>query len=72
MRESMLYTLHSHGMDPKVKQPTHFEHVYTSKNKMVRIWKVNDVDPTSKAHPFGSYPPALTETLSKSVAFKQV
>ena len=56
-------------MDPQVPQPEYFEHAYTTKNKMVRIWKVKDVDATSKAHPFGSYPPPIQTIVDQGKAF---
>ena len=48
MRESLLYKLHSFGMQAEVPELEKYEEVYTSKYKMVRIWKVLDVDEESK------------------------
>ena len=87
MRESLLYRIHSYGMDPRIAPLKHYEEVYMSKFKMVRIWKVLDVDEDSKAfiasgknrqcdaggwYCPGSYPEALREVLAKKRDFKMV
>eukprot|EP00729_Bicosta_minor_P012226 gene12226-34573_t len=72
MAESVLYKLHSYGIEnanPKVDELTHYEEFYTTKNKMVRVYKVKDVDAASKAHPVGSYPPALQDVVDKMKPF---
>ncbi len=70
MRKTLLYTLHSYGFDPAVPKPKNFEEVYMSPNRMVRVWKVLKVDKDSKAHPFGTYPPALAPILAQKKDFK--
>jgi dolichyl-diphosphooligosaccharide--protein glycosyltransferase len=74
MRESVLFKLHYYKLDPtmKVKQLKHFKEVHTTKNRMVRIYKVLNVSKPSKRHPFGSYPPALKSTLDKAKDFSEV
>ena len=63
MAESLLYKLHSAGIVEDVAMPTHFEEVYTSKNQMVRIWKVKDPSQESKdfCKYYRRYPPALND-----------
>jgi dolichyl-diphosphooligosaccharide--protein glycosyltransferase len=85
MREILLYRLHSFGMDAKIAPLQHYEEVYTSKYKMVRIWKVLNVDAESKRlaasgenracdgggwYCPGSYPDALNQVLAKKRDFK--
>mmetsp|Transcript_45472 Transcript_45472/g.147758 ORF Transcript_45472/g.147758 Transcript_45472/m.147758 type:complete len:246 (+) Transcript_45472:1382-2119(+) len=75
MEESLLYRLHGWGLDEKIAPLQHFEEVYTTSHKMVRIYKVRDVSAESKAwrqqHGPG-YPPALEEVLKTSKAFQQI
>ena len=86
MRESLLYRMHSTGFDPSVAPLKYYEEAYTSKYKMVRIFKVLDVDEESKRFVAsganrncdaggwycpGSYPDALKEVLAKKKDFKQ-
>eukprot|EP00939_MAST-03C_sp_MAST-3C-sp1_P002343 g2343.t1 len=78
MAASLLYKLHGHNQKPGVQvDPSRFEEVYTSKYNKVRIFKVLDVDESSKAwvaNPAnlkcdapgswycpGQYPPAIQE-----------
>jgi len=70
MRDSLLYQLHSWDIDPSVPEPEFFEHAFTSKNRMVRIYSVKNVDPDSKKHPVGSYPPAIQKIVDQGKAFK--
>ena len=48
MRESLLFKLSAAGMQPDVEAPERYEEAYVSKNRMVRIWKVLDVDEETK------------------------
>jgi len=74
MRESLLYRIHSYGMDPKIAPLKLYEEVFTSKYKMVRIWKVLDVaeryEPPRVAGRPGEYAPALKSILEKKRDFK--
>jgi dolichyl-diphosphooligosaccharide--protein glycosyltransferase len=74
MGESLLYKLHSAGIKDDVPMPTLFEEAYTSKNQMVRIWKV--LDPSKESKEFCKfyhrYPPALSDVLAKKQDFKQI
>ena len=86
MRDSLLYRLHSFGVDEKVGNLTYFEEEYSSQRKMVRIFKVKDVDADSKAfvtatlasyeegewYRPGAYPPALDSTLALGNSFSQL
>jgi dolichyl-diphosphooligosaccharide--protein glycosyltransferase len=87
MRESLLFRLHSYGMSPDVEPLEKYEEVYASKYKMVRIWKVLEVDEESKRiaaeggnrecdaggwYCPGTYPAALEDVLSKKKDFKMV
>ncbi len=56
--------------DPLVPKPKYFEEAYTTSHNMVRIYKVLKVSKKSKAHPFGSYPPALAPILAQKRDFK--
>ena len=74
MASSILYQMHSYGIDgaePPVPTGslTHYEEFYTSPRKMVRIFKVKNVDADSKAHPVGSYPPALEDIMTQMKPF---
>ena len=72
MKHSMLYQVHSYGLDPDVSEPKHFEEAYTTEHQMVRIFKVKDVSEESrewiKNH--HTYPPALDEILAKKHDFR--
>ena len=85
MRESLLFKLSAHGMVPDVPPPTHYEEAFSSKHKMVRIWKVKDVDLETKRatnqgehkkcdaggwYCPGEYPEALREVLSTKKDFQ--
>jgi dolichyl-diphosphooligosaccharide---protein glycosyltransferase len=71
MRESLLYMLHGSRLDPDIIQPKHFSEVYTSRNKMVRIYEVKQVSEGSKSYSLKhrSYPPALTSVLRRKKNF---
>ena len=72
MADSVLYKLHSYGIEgatPAVDTLEHYEEFYTTKHKMVRIYKVKDVNVESKNHPVGSYPPALQQVVDKMKPF---
>eukprot|EP00039_Didymoeca_costata_P005752 m.84217 g.84217 ORF g.84217 m.84217 type:complete len:750 (-) comp12958_c0_seq2:72-2321(-) len=72
MTDSLLYKIHSHGIkeaDPPAGDLTLFEEFFTSKNKMVRVFKVLDTDKESKNHPVGSYPPALQDVVNEIKPF---
>lgn len=83
MAASLLYKLHSSGINPKVAVDSRlFEHVYTSKYGLVRVYKVVGVDMESRewaADPsnricdapgswycVGQYPPKLPLAIPKS------
>jgi dolichyl-diphosphooligosaccharide--protein glycosyltransferase len=86
MRESLLYRLHSWKLSPDVEELELFKEAYTTKNKMVRIYKVLKVDKESKefvelcqdmpeediCKESKGYPPALEQILSKKRDFKQL
>jgi hypothetical protein len=70
--ESLLYKIHSYGIEgaePAVDHLANFEEFYTSPRKMVRVFKVLNVDMDSKQHPVGSYPPALAKVMEEMHAF---
>lgn len=71
MRESLLYMLHGSRLDPDIIEPKYFTEVYTSTNKMVRIYKVKHVSKESKSYSLKhrSYPPALTSVLRRKKNF---
>ena len=73
MKNSMLYQVHSYGLDPDVPEPVHFEEAYTTKDAMVRIFKVKDVSEESKEwiKIHHTYPPALDDLLAKKQDFQQ-
>ena len=61
-------------IDPKSKKPFYTE-AYTSKNYMVRIYKVTRVSQKSKkwcAENPGQYPPSLEPVLAKRESFEQI
>ena len=72
MRASMLFQLHSYGMDPDVSEPQFFEEAYTTSNKMVRVYKIKDVDEASRTYcdEHHAYPPALDSVLGQAKAFR--
>ena len=85
MRESLLFKLSAAGMQPDVEAPERYEEAYASKNRMVRIWKVLDVDEETKRatnageHKVcdaggwycpGQYPEKLREVLSTKRDFQ--
>ena len=85
MRESLLFKLSAAGMQPDVEAPERYEEAYASKNRMVRIWKVLDVDEETKRatnageHKVcdaggwycpGQYPEKLREVLSAKRDFQ--
>lgn len=73
MEQSLLYKLHFYRLDPSKKvKLKYYKEVYTTKNSMVRIYKVLKVDQKSKKHPFGSYPPKLQKTLKLGKSFSEV
>ena len=74
MKESMLYQVHSYGLNPDVKEPLHFEEAYTTEHQMVRIFKVKDVSEESKAwiKIHHTYPPALKAVLAKKQDFQRL
>ena len=50
MKESLLFNLHAHNQRPGVKvDPKYFTEAYTSKNGLVRIFKVENISEESKA-----------------------
>ena len=55
MKNSLLYRLHSFGMADDVTSLEHYEEVYTSPKKMVRVYKVLGVDEVTLS-PLGSFP----------------
>lgn len=75
MRKSLLFQVHSSGIRPDVPPMTRFEEAFTSEHRMVRIFKVKNVDEESKQwckdHP-GQYPPALEKVLAQKNDFKQI
>eukprot|EP00242_Pyramimonas_sp_CCMP2087_P010768 CAMPEP_0198197216 /NCGR_PEP_ID=MMETSP1445-20131203/806_1 /TAXON_ID=36898 /ORGANISM="Pyramimonas sp., Strain CCMP2087" /LENGTH=749 /DNA_ID=CAMNT_0043866419 /DNA_START=119 /DNA_END=2368 /DNA_ORIENTATION=- len=69
LENSLLYRLHGYRLNPEIKALKHFDEVYTSKNLMVRIYKVKDV---AKRTPHGDYAPYLKKNIiSKSKPFDQ-
>lgn len=74
MRKSVLYRLHNYRLNPQAGQINlkYFREAYTTKNRMVRIYKILKVSKKSKRHPFGSYPPALDKTLEKAKDFSEI
>eukprot|EP00998_Keelungia_sp_KM082_P000633 NODE_1072_length_1483_cov_78.830383_g1061_i0.p1 GENE.NODE_1072_length_1483_cov_78.830383_g1061_i0~~NODE_1072_length_1483_cov_78.830383_g1061_i0.p1 ORF type:complete len:469 (-),score=164.22 NODE_1072_length_1483_cov_78.830383_g1061_i0:75-1286(-) len=83
MRDSLLYRLHHWGLDPNSPALSLYEHVFTSKHRMVRIYKVKNRSKESKKFckealawakengGGGKYPPALDKVIEKRKAFKQ-
>merc|ERR1711998_353336 len=74
MRESVLYKLHTYRLDPQanVNKLTYFKEAYTTKNRMVRIYKILKVSKESKEHPFGTYPPKLGKIMAKAKDFSEI
>jgi len=70
---SLLYKLISSRLTPGVPKLKYFEEAYTTKNAMMRIWKVKNVDQKSKEYGYThhDYPPYIKEkVLPKAKAFK--
>lgn len=81
MRESILWRMHHHRFEPDQPEFRLFEEAYTTTNRMVRIFKVLEVDQESKAWRAAKgvecasqecYPPALQETLKLKQSFQQI
>ncbi|EKX36499.1 hypothetical protein GUITHDRAFT_78856 [Guillardia theta CCMP2712] len=89
MRKSLIYRTVNFRLDPSIPQfpPDTFEEVFTSKNNMVRIYKVLRVSAKSKAYCsegrgykawysgkplLEAYPPGLKKILSQKQDFKQL
>jgi len=89
MERSLLYQLHGHGLRPGVTaDPDLFKEVFRSKYGRVRIFKVLQVDESSKAWVAdpnnrkcdvpgswfcpGQYPPGLSKILGKKKDFRQL
>jgi len=81
MRQSVLYRMHGHRLDPNVEPLKMFEEAYTSTHKMVRIFKVADISEESKEWRAAvgiacatkeCYPPALAPTLALKQSFQQI
>jgi len=72
IKQSMLYQVHSYGLDPDVPEPKHFEEAYTTEHQMVRIFKVKDIDEESKKwiKEHHTYPPALDHILKMKQDFR--
>jgi dolichyl-diphosphooligosaccharide--protein glycosyltransferase len=73
LSRSLLFNLHGYGMNPSVPKPKYFEEAFTTKNAMVRIYKVKNVAQESKKFVAANhtYPPALADVLSKSNSFQR-
>jgi dolichyl-diphosphooligosaccharide--protein glycosyltransferase len=71
--KSLLYQLHSYRFVPSTPKPQFFEEAYTTRNRMVRIYKVKNVSEESKqyAAKHHTYPPALKPILEKSNRFER-
>lgn len=69
--KSLLYQLHNYRLNPAVPKPEYFDEVYTTQNRMVRIYKIKDVDEESRkfADEYHTYPPALDPILAQSNSF---
>mmetsp|Transcript_129957 Transcript_129957/g.404220 ORF Transcript_129957/g.404220 Transcript_129957/m.404220 type:complete len:159 (+) Transcript_129957:207-683(+) len=89
MAESLLWKLHSHNQRKGVRvNPKMFKEVYTSKYKLVRIFKVLNISEESKAwaadpanwkcdapgswYCEGAYPPEFSKLIEQRKAFKQL
>ena len=86
MNESLLYKLHSGGLQSGVEvDKNRFKHVYRSKNGKVRIYRINSVSKESKEwvknnrqcdaggwYCPGQYPPGLQKVLKEKKDFKQL
>lgn len=73
MKKSLLYILHSYRLDPRVPAPKHFSEVFTSSNRMVRIYKVENISQESKEYSaqHHTYSPALDHILAQANAFQR-
>jgi len=56
MKRSLLYKLTVHGLMPGTEPLMYYKEVYTSPNRMVRIYEILN---TAPRHPFGTYDPKL-------------
>ena len=81
MRDSILWRMHAWRFDTSAAPLERFEEAYTTTNRMVRIYKVLDVDQESKAWRAAKgiecassecYPPALAPTLELKQSFRQI
>jgi len=76
MRESLLHKLHTWKLDKTYGNfnLVGYEHAYSSKHNMVRIYKVLNVDEDSRKHGkenHGTYPPGLDAVLATRNSFDQ-
>merc|ERR1719399_1351005 len=73
LRNSLLYRIHSWRFDPSVKKMDLYEEAYTTRNNMVRIFKVLKVSKKSKKWiaEHHTYPPAIQKIVAKKNDFKQ-
>jgi len=71
--KSLLYQLHSYRFVPSVPKPQYFDEAYTTRNRMVRIYKVKNVSEESKEYcaQHHTYPPALEPVLAQSNRFER-
>jgi dolichyl-diphosphooligosaccharide--protein glycosyltransferase len=71
--KSLLYQLHGYRLNPDIPKPQYFDEVYTTQNRMVRIFKVKNVSEESKkyAAEHHTYPPALDSILAQSNSFQR-
>eukprot|EP00238_Polyblepharides_amylifera_P004415 CAMPEP_0196575794 /NCGR_PEP_ID=MMETSP1081-20130531/5195_1 /TAXON_ID=36882 /ORGANISM="Pyramimonas amylifera, Strain CCMP720" /LENGTH=755 /DNA_ID=CAMNT_0041894201 /DNA_START=187 /DNA_END=2454 /DNA_ORIENTATION=- len=69
LRESLIYRLHGWRLNPQVQPLKHFEEVHTTKNMMMRIYKVKNV---AERAPHGDYSPWVKKNVvSKMKAYNQ-
>jgi dolichyl-diphosphooligosaccharide--protein glycosyltransferase len=71
--KSLLYQLHSYRFVPSTPKPQYFDEAYTTRNRMVRIYKVKNVSEESKEYcaKHHTYPPALEPVLAQSNRFER-
>ena len=81
MRESILWRMHQQRFDETIEPLELFEEAYTTKHRMVRIYKVLKVSEESKAWRAAKgiecaseecYPPELASTLALKESFQQI
>merc|ERR1712216_1103118 len=72
MKESVLWKLHHYRLERSVTKLEYFEEAYTTKNRMIRIYKILKVDEKSKKPPFGTYPPKIQKVRAKAKDFSEV